>query len=189
MDPKPEPTTPARDGAAGELRGSLAAADAAPATELLSVPPPPARWGDEPAEELPPGPPGGPDPSGRARPQDDERFRAMPRNADFTGEWQFFDSAQGERINDHLQSYLAILDEHESELQPWFFHHQTAVRRMEERREELVRQHEALQQELATVDEDMETLKKVAETTTQRYESLAQEIEAVRARKGRAERG
>ena len=92
----------------------------------------------------------------------------MPRGADFVGVWKFHDSSQGERINSHLQSYLETLNEHEEELQPWFFQHQTALRRLDERRGTLAEQLEAMQLELATLDEDREALKKVVDTTTQR---------------------
>ena len=113
----------------------------------------------------------------------------MPRGADFVGVWKFYDSSQGERVNSHLQSYLETLNKHEEELQPWFFQHQTALRRLDERRGTLAEQLEAMQLELATVDEDRETLKKVVDTTTQRYEGIVQEREEVRAQKTRAEKG
>ena len=114
--------------------------------------------------------------------RDMARFKSMPSDADFVGEYRFYDVEQGQEIVAQLEQYVKELEDKQRELAPSYSAHQKAVLTLQKHREELMGKIKDLQKELVVLEEDIAAASAVARHSDQLYNRADNESKSVKER-------
>ena len=118
--------------------------------------------------------------------RDMARFKSMPIDADFVGEYRFYDVDQGQEIVTQLEQYVTELEDKQHELALSRSEHHKTVRTLHKHSEELLGKIKELQKDLAVLEDDIAAASAVASHSDKFYNRADNECKSVKEKLNRA---